>query len=340
MINGQPWRRPGLAFALAVVLAGATTAAEFPHDLYICVGMTKDFVVTTGKVQGLSGIYRSADRVTIEHVGFNHPRQDSLAADPRNPARFYTVGLNGVLGTSDDGRTWRILTSWDMTEPKDIAIDPHASDHLYISLPDGVGVSLDRGMTWRHMDDGIRRKYTQSIVVDRSQQGRLVAGTELGIYLSEDGAKTWKLMQKSDATFTDVEQSPHDPRCFVAVTQRNGAWESTDGARSWRRIAAVGAEHTLYNIQFDPTNPARLALCGWGCGVLVSEDGGQTWAPCNAGLPNVNVCRVGIDPDISGRLYASPYQEAVYLSDDFGRTWRRGWFEASLVWDFVFVPRH
>jgi photosystem II stability/assembly factor-like uncharacterized protein len=252
---------------------------------------------------------------------------------------IFTVGLNGVLRSLDGGDSWRIMTSWDMTEPKDIAIDPNAPDHVYIALPDGIGVSTDQGSSWKRMDSGIRRKYTQSIVVDRTSEGRLVAGTEKGIFLSEDGAGTWTLAQPADATVTDVDQSPHDPNVFLATTQENGVLLSTDGALSWHQLDGLTSAHTIHNGDFDATDPDRLAVCGWTIGVQVSEDGGKTWTARNDGLPSTDVWRVAIDPDISGRLYCSPHQNAVFISDDFGLTWKHGFFEGATVWDFNFVAR-
>jgi photosystem II stability/assembly factor-like uncharacterized protein len=226
-----------------------------------------------------------------------------------------------------------------MTEANDIAVDPNAPDHVYIGLPDGIGVSRDRGVTWQRVDDGIRRKYTQTVAVDRTRAGRLLAGTELGIYVSDDAARSWRLVRPSTATVTDIRQSPHDPAVFLASTQSDSVWFSSDGGSTWRTMEGAPAGMTLHNCAFDATDRNRLALSGWGCGVVVSEDGGKTWVARNSGLPNTEVWRVGIDPDISGRLYASPHQESVYVSDDFGRTWRPHWFEGAIVWEFVFKPR-
>ena len=323
------------ALLLAPWSGGATGPA---HDLYVCASLETAFFIGS-RTDGNNGILRSADRVAIEHVGFNHPRVDALAADPRNPAVIYAAASNGLLRTKDYGRTWRIMTGWDMTELKGVAVDPQAPDNLYVALPDGIGVSRDGGSTWTRGQAGIRRGYTQTLAIDRSHPGRLVAGTELGFYLSEDGARTWTLVQATDATVNDVRQSPHDPLDFLGVTQCNGAWRSADGGRTWRQVAGIGTVRTLYFCDFDATDSRRLVICGWGCGVLVSEDGGVTWQARNAGLPNPNVRCVGSDPDLPGRLYAAPHQSAVYVSDDFGRTWRKGWFESATVRRFVYVPR-
>jgi photosystem II stability/assembly factor-like uncharacterized protein len=338
--------RSPLRLLARLVLLGALLAApavgqtqrEPAHEMFVCVSMSSAFVIGSN-VPLLNGLYRTTDRREIVHFGFNHPRQDALAADPRDPSVLYTAGLNGVMRTLDGGNTWRIMTSWDMTEPKDVAVDPHRPDRVVAALPDGIGVSEDRGQTWTRRQQGIRRAYTQSIVLDRHVADRWVAGTELGIYVSEDAGRSWSKQHTTRATVTDVQQSPHDPRHYLAATQSDGLWESRDHGRSWQRVRGLPIENTMHNVNFDPANPQRLAVSGWALGVRVSEDGGRTWHERSNGLPNPNVWRVGADPDFPGRLYASPHGSPIFVSDDFGRTWRRHWFEGATVWDFVFVQR-
>jgi hypothetical protein len=310
------------------------------HDLYLGVVATKGIVMGT-KTVTFSGLYRASgdDEKTLVHLGGNNPKQDDITCDPRNPSILFAAALNGVLRSRDGGATWRIMTGWDMTEPKCVAIDPNAPDTLYAALPDGIGVSEDAGMTWTRRDSGIRRKYTQWIAADRTAKGRLVAGTELGIFVSNDGARSWKRVLETRATVNNIRQSPHDPELFAAATQSDGAWLSRDGARTWKRIEGVPAAHTLHNIEFDPAGALRLAVCGWEPGVHVSEDGGKTWSDRGAGLPNKQVWRIACDPTRVGRLYAAPHYEAVHVSDDFGRTWRKAFFESVIVWNMTFLPR-
>jgi hypothetical protein len=328
-----------VALALALITARVDAADAAPaHELYVLGQMSKA-VFMGSRSTAQNGIYRSTDRVEIAHIGPNHPKVDGIVADPRDPKILYAAALNGVLRSRDHGNSWVILTSWDMTEPKGIAIDPHQPDHIYIGIPDGIGVSKDGGKTWTRMNAGIKRRYTQTIVVDRTKEGRVLAGTELGIYLSEDGAKTWTLTRASDTTITSIKQSPHDAKLFFATTQSNGAWRSTDAGRTWQPMNGTVLKQTLHNITFDPQNPARAALCGWGPGVLITEDGGNTWTAANNGLPTVNVWRVVADPDFPNRLYAAPHEKPIHVSDDFGRTWQPIWFDSAKIWDFAFLPR-
>lgn len=318
---------------LAVALAGPDAPR---HDLYVCATLEDAFFIGSQK-DGRSGLWRSRDRSTIDHVGPDHPRVDAVAANPRDPTELYLAAANGLIRVRPGAHAWRILTGWDMTELKDVAIPADDPGTLYVALPDGIGVSRDGGRTWSRGQEGILQPYTQVLALDRAHPGRLLAGTERGVYLSEDRAQSWRRVLPARATVNDLRQSPHDPRRFLAVTQADGVWLSDDGARTWRELAAVGRGHTLHRGAFDAGNPRRLAVCGWGCGVLVSEDDGVTWTPRLAGLPNANIWCLAADPDQPGRLYASPHDGAVHVSDDFGATWRRLWFERVTVRSFRFL---
>lgn len=164
-------------FALAF-LSARVGAAEWRHDLYVCVNLSGQGSVMGRSGPLLSGLYRSTDRENFEHLGPHHIRTFSLAHDPSDPARLYVALLDGVLRTPDRGKTFRIVTSWDMTEAKSISVDRNRPEHVYAAIPDGIAVSHDRGQTWQRMNAGIRRAYTEAILVDRTA-ARLPPGTTI-----------------------------------------------------------------------------------------------------------------------------------------------------------------
>ena len=326
---------------LCLLATAGCVAAEPPrHNLFVVATVNNNFVVGS-KLTTVSGLFQRGADNTYAHFGLNFPYLVSLAIDPRDPQVMYAASINGVLCTTDGGGTWRIGTSWDLTEPKDVWIDPHAPDTIYLALPDGIAVSTDRGRTWPRRETGLpeRGKYTQTVKVDRTQAGRALIGCESGIYLTEDTAGRWRRVFASKATVTDLRQSPHDPKVWIATTQNDGALRSGDGGLTWQPIAGVPSAEALYNAAFDPANPQRIAIGSWTYGVIVTEDGGATWTARNTGLPEDHcVFRVGIDPD-NGRLYAGVYRDAIYASDDSGRTWRKDGLDGALVYNFFFVPK-
>ncbi len=327
------------ALALAVVFAAAAAAAQPAWDFYACAIVNRNYTIGN-RVATANGVYQRLDDGTWAHRGYSDPTITAVAFDPRDPRVVYTSALNGLWRSLDGGRHWRIANDWDMTEARDVVVDPNAPDHVYLALPDGIAVSTDRGQTIVRREAGLplRGKYTQVLQVDRTRAGRVLAGCEAGIFLTEDGARRWRRVFAARDTVYDVQQSPHDPRHWLAATHRAGLVQSHDAGLTWAAAAAAPAAHPLYNVTFDLTQPERIALGGWSVGVFTSEDGGRTWVARNAGLPAPpTVWRVGVDP--AGRLYASVHGETLFVSADFGRTWQPDTLAGAQVNKFVLVPR-
>lgn len=332
-------RRVGALVGLLGLLATATAAT---HDLYLCAAFNNGSRVMGSNDGSSNGLFvRTTDG--FRHVGINYPLTIAATFDPRDAQVIYVACLSGVLRTLDGGKSWRLVTGWDETEPKSIAVDFHAPDHVFTGLPDGIVVSRDRGQTWQRRERGLpaRGKYTQVVRADRTRQGRVLIGCESGIYLTENGADSWRRTLATKETVDDIQQSPHDPQRWIAVTQSAGALESRDGGVTWKKIPGLPGDKALYNVAFDARDPQRLALASWSYGLLVSEDGGTTWAPRNAGLPGADTpraWRTAIDPD-TGAIYAAIFGQGLYVSGDTGRSWRAvAGMEGASVQSFTFVP--
>jgi photosystem II stability/assembly factor-like uncharacterized protein len=307
------------------------------HSLYMSATLSQDFTIGR-RVTSDSGLYVSHDRETARHLGFHHPRLDRGDYDPRDPDVLYVGALNGVLGTRDGGQSWKILTSWDMTEAKDVKVDPHRPDRVLAALPDGIAISPDQGKTWHYSDEGIRRKYTQTLAPDRVRKDHILAGTELGIFRSTDGGLLWTSVLATSATVNHIVQSPHDPDRFLAATQENGAWLSGDAGLTWKQVHPPEPVSSFHTAAFHPRRPGVLTLGGWGYGLRLSTDLGKSWSQPE-GLPHDNIWSHTMDPDYPDRLYASLYRDTVYVSDDFGRTWEPFLFPGATIWGYIFVPR-
>ncbi len=325
---------------LAAAAVPTLPAAAPEYDFYICANVNRNYVIGS-RIETVNGLFKLDETGEWRHFGINDTTLSAFAFHPRDRDTIYTSALNGIWVSHDGGENWRQTNSWDMTEGRDVSVDPHAPDLVYLALPDGVAVSTDRGHTWQRRENGLpeRGKYTQTIQVDRDARGRVLAGCEKGIFLTEDAGGAWRRVLPTATTVNDLQQSPHDPRHWLAGTDTHGAWSSTDGGENWERLRGLPITSAIYNLAFDPTDPRRLALATWTDGLWTSEDGGKTWQDRNAGLPaNPRVFRVGVDPN-RGRLYASIFKETLYYSDDFGRTWQTDALEGSLVLEFVAVPR-
>ncbi len=319
-----------------LAIAAVSAAAEpQPHQLFVCGMESKGYVV--GAKLPPSGLFLHRPP-TFQQLGFNHPAINAATYNPQNPQILYLAAGNGCIRSTDSGKTWRILTGWQMTEVQDVALDSRNPAHILIALPDGIGFSEDGGRTWSHRDNGIARKFVQSVAADRTRARRFLAGAEQGIFLTEDSGRHWIRTGAAGAMITHIEQSPATPSLWMATAERGGLFLSTDNARSFAAVPGIPQDHALYNVSLHPTNPNLAAVCGWHLGIRITQDGGKTWLHRSTGLPSEKIWRVAFDPSHTSRLWASVHEEAVFYSDDLGVTWIRAGLNGSIVRDFVFVP--
>jgi photosystem II stability/assembly factor-like uncharacterized protein len=306
------------------------------YTLYACGSSSKDYVV--GAKLPASGIFVRSAGGEWRHAGFNHPFISAFDFDARDPAVVYAAAGNGLLRVSENGEHWKILTGSDVTELLDVAVDRNRSGAIYFAHTAGIQVTYDNGATWHDASAGLRRKYTAALRVDSRRAGVLLAGTEEGIFRSEDGGRSWKLAGAAGIQVLRIEQSPHDPCFWMATTEGSGLFASTDCGVTFESNGNLGVGRNLYDLAFDPTAPDRIAVAGWGVGVAISEDRGKTWQARNEGLPSASVWSLAFDPAQPGRIFASVHEEAVYVSTDNGRTWRKDGLAGSSIFRMKFVP--
>jgi photosystem II stability/assembly factor-like uncharacterized protein len=321
---------------LVILILAACLPLDAQYRLYTCMATSRGYVV--GAPLAPSGIFHKPSAGKWEHLGYSHPFINALDYDPRDPSTLYLAAGNGLIRATERGRTWKIMTSYDVTELRDVAVDRNAPGTIYFSHTAGIRVSHDSGVTWQPADRGIGHKYTEALRVDRTHAGHLVAGTEDGILTSADSGSSWKRAGAAGFQVLHIEQSPHDACLWFAVSQGGGVFVSRDCAQSFESLGRAGLDRNLYDVAFDPRASGRIALGGWGVGVLVTEDGGKTWRPHNTGLPRPDVWSVTFDPGKPGRLYAAVHEEALFVSDDAGVTWRKDGLEGSVIRRMMWVP--
>jgi photosystem II stability/assembly factor-like uncharacterized protein len=304
--------------------------------LYLCAGAPKEYVV--GAKLPPSGLFRKTAKAGWEHRGYNIPFLFALDYDPADPSTIYLAAGNGLIRAEDGGDKWTLLTGSDITELRDVSVDRNTPGTIYFGYSHGIRVSHDKGATWKEIGSSLHRRFTESVRVDRQKAGVVLAGGEEGIFRSEDGGGTWRLAGATGFQIMHIEQSPQDACFWLASTQGGGLFASHNCGKSFESAGSVGVDRSLYDIAFDPTTPARIALAGWGPGVTVSEDSGKTWQTRNIGLPRPDVTSVVFDPAKPGRLYASVHEEGVYVSEDAGRTWVRSGIDGSSAFRMKFIP--
>jgi photosystem II stability/assembly factor-like uncharacterized protein len=151
------------------------------------------------------------------------------------------------------------------------------------------------------------------IVPDPSHPATLYAGTDSGVFRSDDGGTSWRAANAGISTYR-VQTIAVDP---VTPT-------------------------TLYAGTRTPSGVASV-------GIFKSTDGGTTWTDDNLGLVDtfagfapVDIQVLSFDPRHPGTIWAGTWFSEIFESTDNGATWQAksfgGFSIALVVWAFRFDP--
>ena len=207
--------------------------------------------------------------------------------------------------------------------------------------------SEDNGQTWARI--GPRRGFAyeasvRCIAMNPKRPTTLFAGTERGLYRSEDAGANWQ--------YIDSALNPHyiwaigiDPvnpdNMFVGTGTPTPAmlFRSKDGGRTWeKRPVEVAAEceavgtPRFTGIAVDPVEPKNIWVSLEVDGARHSSDGGETWEIVEVtGRKDIHNVAVTAGPPKTVFIMAN---REIYASTDDGATWETRGMQTSLPWEY------
>lgn len=286
-----------------------------------------------------------------------------IAVNPLNKSEYYlAAAYGGVWKTSNGGTTYQpIFDSYGTQSIGCLALDPKNPNILWVGTGEnnnqrsvgygnGIYRSLDGGKSFENM--GLKlSEHIGMIKIDPSNSNRVwVAvygpvwkeGGERGLYLTEDGGKTWvRNFHVSDNTgCNEVYLDPNMPgTMYAAFHQRrrhewtylgggpeSALYKSTDNGKSWRKLAGGLPGGELGRITIATTTKAGQMYAmveaeeGKG-GLFISYDYGESWSKQNPFFTAGNYYQeIFVDPTNPNRLFCM--DAYMKVSDDAGKTLR------------------
>ncbi len=183
--------------------------------------------------------------------------------------------------------------------------------------------SIDRGQSWVRADTGMLDP--SRINGFGSLDDTLFAGTDSGVFLSQNEAGSWK-------PSTGLAKSSGRIICFATLERRvfagtdgTGILESSDKGASW----VVNAAFPFKNVRCLLADQERLYAGTDACGVLVSSDLGRTWTALPQGFPDhAQVFALSMVHD---RLFAGLYSKGLYAWKEPDHRWTKAGDVSPLV---------
>lgn len=268
------------------------------------------------------GLWVSRDRgrswQMVEEIG--HTFVAGLWAAPDAPMLLFARTRRGMFRSQDAGRTWHLVDLGTDARPDAVAFDPDGQ-HVYIAMADGqIRRSPRDDDAWQPWGQGLGRGgLVFALLFTPSQPQILWAGTETGLYRSDDGGQTWRPLTNGPGIPSGVAMAvTREGHPLLAnldgvyrLLSTEATWEPAGmGLPQEGVLALIAAGDRLY----AGTN---------GHGVYRSDDGGRQWVP--AGLEGLSVPALVSDPRDADHLYARVAFERVYETTDGGQSWTARW---------------
>jgi photosystem II stability/assembly factor-like uncharacterized protein len=200
----------------------------------------------------------------------------------------------------------------------------------------GIMRSPDNGETWRRVGIG-QGMHSDALVRSLAQDPRrpevVYAGTDKGLYRSDDAGEKWRL---NDAPLSEyavwaLAIDPAEPQVMYAGTGTptpSKVFRSTDGGKSWQERPAQIADECpnvgiprVTGIAIDPENRRSIWVGIEVDGARHSTDGGDTWTKVNGQrIPNPDVHNVAVAAGPPKTVFVLVNND-VYTSTDEGASW-------------------
>jgi len=218
------------------------------------------------------------------------------------------------------------------------------------TIGQGVMMSGDDGATWTRASVRMGMHsdcIVKALCADSRRPEVVYAGTDLGLYRSDDGGGTWRLLDTpmTGSMVWSLAIDPRDARVMFAGTgtpSTPGVYRSTDDGKSWEhRPMEIAAECPAVGIPrvtaiaIDPTDDRHVWAGIEVDGVRHSTDGGDTWSECEhlrtlpdtkewtfPGPPYVSHLKgLAVSADLPDVVIGAIEEGWVVRSTDNGKTW-------------------
>jgi len=262
---------------------------------------------------------------------------------------YLATAIGLFVATQTDGN-WTIIRQALKEQPLTSVVVSQGI--ILAGTTEGIWRSTDNGQTWNKANKNLTIRYVRWMAASSKTPKIILVGTEpAGIFVSRDGAKTWRsapevgelrdangwfLPYSSEAGcvrgFAIAGPTSDQPRVYAAV-EVGGVFVSDDSGNSWQLVDGSDGKPDMnrdlgslihpdvHSITVHPAS-SDLVTAATGGGLYRSIDGGRSWKI----LYRCYIRAAWVDPADSKHIIAGPADGVsrngrIEESRDGGQTW-------------------
>jgi photosystem II stability/assembly factor-like uncharacterized protein len=195
--------------------------------------------------------------------------------------------------------------------------DTEGNRGMLAATMDGLYRTIDESKGWEKVYitgyDPSGRVY--SVSTHKDSPNKIFAGTNRGLYVSNDGGSTWDAIERgpNDIAVKSIAQDPRDPDLILLGTSQF-IYRSTNGGRTWVRRGGGLQAGDYTSVVINPANPDEIMAAEYSRGgIYRSTDKGYSWERIDTELPSNRVWTLMFDPFDRDRVYAGSFSGGVYV---------------------------
>ena len=145
---------------------------------------------------------------------------------------WYAATTGGLLVSTDEGKSWKIDGKDPLVHKLAQSVEVSADGSQVWAIVDhDLLFSADKGQTWDAQELSFGN--AGNLRIHNIDSNELFITTNIGLYGTRDGGKTWTRQEVRDLAFQSVAGNG---TAFVAALQRHGLVASFDAGKSWQKL--------------------------------------------------------------------------------------------------------